>query len=194
MKKRKPVRPRKCQFCGETFKPKRNDPPQKFCSRLCSDSSKKARSHEERKCVVCGSAFEVKIYKPTKTCSRICTGKHRHEKSSVRWSCERCGRTMTTSPTERKYHKYCSVDCQKKAQKEKGEDHWAASAFSFIAPNNKTYEGKNIAHFVRENTHLFNEDDTKDKPGGSRAAAGLRLLKRSGLPWKDWRLNLKPND
>ncbi len=78
----------------------------------------------EQKCAVCGTPF--KVYRNKKYCSKECAGKAAEE-TRIRQLRERGGRTIgdiITCPTCGKNFlysssrkRYCSVECQKKAQK-----------------------------------------------------------------------------
>lgn len=104
----------KCLHCQISFSPSRtnNSNPQKFCSRLCSSSSKKTKQLKD--CLYCGE----ETCNP-KFCSSACsasynnTGFRRHSKPNSKYSsvkkCKTCG-NETARPV------YCSDKCNPRKQ------------------------------------------------------------------------------
>lgn len=82
----------------------------------------------------------------------------------------------------------------------KGPEHHLSKFWRLLSPNNVVIEGFNLNDIVRNNSHLFEEDDIKPnehKPSQCRAVgciAQLKYLTKEGKPrrhqWKGWRLIL----
>jgi hypothetical protein len=101
----------------------------------------------------------------------------------------------------RKYKVERLLARSKNPRSAKGPSHGCATVFHLRDRNNKVYQFKNLAHFIRENESMFSDGDAVWKPIGSsgetcRAYEGLLSLRpftRDGTPkrrvagsWKGW--------
>jgi exoribonuclease R len=72
------------------------------------------------------------------------------------------------------------------------ERHNFSMEFSFVSPEGVIVAGKNIANMIRENSHLFDDEDlVLDEKNMNTAQAGLYRLRRKTNPqklWKGWKL------
>jgi hypothetical protein len=186
---------RKCKHCGEVFITKYNK--KVYCSTKCritnKNQSRKLRAKKgtrknEFTCKVCGSAFETTAdaygnFSRKETCSKKCFDKLRFDgmRNSEKFSESRkaVGRKLlgVEMVTRGKSFNVCV----------------------FTSPDGVDYECDNICDFVRNNRHLFDEDDIKYKSnnrGGTeswcRAQVGLvSLSSGNASTWKGWTIRSK---
>lgn len=100
-----PSRPpeRTCAQCGESYRPKRLEDKNKFCSRKCKDDAR-ADPIVPRPCVFCGEVFTPLRNRYAAICSKACrqrarraafTGPRRAVKTGIAerdgWCCQLCG-------------------------------------------------------------------------------------------------------
>jgi very-short-patch-repair endonuclease len=117
---------KKCLFCQKVFTTT-NHLKRKYCSRECSNNSKKKRL--ERYCQICGKSFEIQKYqeKTAKYCSIKCRsqgisislkGKYKGKlnpnyKSKVIITCKYCGKKFKVHEYRKYTAKHCSISCSK---------------------------------------------------------------------------------
>lgn len=76
---------RTCVECGKEYENLAHRESDRFCSRQCISrhNERTRRYYEDRNCVVCGTAFNVKKSKPQTVCSRHCSWVVRKGKASA---------------------------------------------------------------------------------------------------------------
>jgi hypothetical protein len=132
-----------CPICGKEFVSYRNN--QAFCSNKCRFS--KGINFVEKKCVICGSKFNVKKtkidcykskYNVGSFCSRECFN-IKQRKNTIQ-KCDFCGEEFYNSPANKR--KFCCMDCYRKAQKFSG---------NYLYPS---YNKKSCEFFFKLNKEL----------------------------------------
>lgn len=187
----------RCGYCGKKVESTRTR--KKFCSPQCAGLS---TTVEPKQCLHCGKAFKAKNGSQT-LCSIECRHLHiplseefiAHQKQSVprlELTCKNCGKSFTQRRPEH-IDSYCSDACISVCLG-KGPKNYKSKVWRFRDPRGRIHEFKNLEHFIRQNSDLFDADDVIWRPKGKqetcRAKGGLESLsprkKNAGLSWKGW--------
>ena len=157
------------------------------------------RKHFSRKCGTCGNEFDVRGLNNSDSkafCSASCLSKYR---------ANHIVRGLGIGVDKNWVKMFCRAQTAELTKM--GPTNFASSRVTLISPDDVVYKIVNVVHFVRENGHLFNEDDVewkprqygkcKCKPGATSTARGsLRCRASCGLhsvscggkkTWKGWR-------
>lgn len=174
-----------CKICGKSFYAYKTQN-RKYCSRKCFHSDKKRYSLMASMHRGYIQSEEAKI-KMSESKKRMFLNGFKikiSEEICIARGLKRRGRPNTTELTK------------------KGPTNCRSKWFSFRDPTGKVLRFKNIKHFIRENSHLFLEEDVVEKEyvrnsgkfikktpskQSSRAANGLYAIHSGGYgSWKGW--------
>jgi hypothetical protein len=217
--KNKTQNPKTCVFCGCLFRSK--NPKALLCSADCSVKYRSVKAMIDYRCSGCGKTFRSRAKEKRKYCDIDCMlnykkGKARpdsvkrkisdsHKTSSkakaarikaVQRSAElRRGKARPIHAVEATTEKLRGRP-QISQNTKKGPTNIKSRRFHLRSPDNKTFSGTNLLHFVRENENLFLADDVIWVPVTTgkgaltcRAYKGLCSLFRNSRPpgsWKGW--------
>ena len=212
-------KPKTCAFCGGVFRSK--NPAAILCSVKCSVKYRSNKSMVDTHCSGCGNIFRSREKAKRKYCSRDCMLNHRSGKArpesvkrkiseSHKISCKAKSaraKAVEKSAESRRGKPRPLAAVASTAEKlrgrpqvspmtKKGPTNIKARRFHLRSPDNKTFSGTNLLHFVRENERLFLAEDIIWTPVATsknaltcRAYKGLCSLFRKSRPpgsWKGW--------
>ena len=108
---------KKCEICGKDFSVWQCEAHRRFCSRECYLIFHEGeRLH--RTCNRCGKEFVIEQHRLSdgrvgEFCSREC---YKPPVDVTEYKCQQCGKTFSKRPRKARPHKYCSIDCRRKAE------------------------------------------------------------------------------
>jgi len=211
---RKVIRIHQCNHCSEEFQAERKKA--KFCSLRCSKDFYIERARPGT-CSECGDDFVRKIisngYTRRETCSKSCENKKRA--NSIDYDSPQRSRKLSQSCKERKAHLNMHTPEIRKSngplisEAKTGVNNIGRAVLgepkshkevTFISPDGLIYTTMCVRGFVRDNHHLFNEEDIARRPNQKsskstlegnmtcRAMSGLTSVgNESKGGWKGWR-------
>lgn len=169
-------------------------------ARLCPES-KKVETRGFRECAVCGNRFHSRREKAT--CSEACLTKFHSEKgkSSVGYLKKGMPKAIAFAKSEKNRERLSrqQAGVPNVGRAAKGSNNACARTFHLRSPDGRSFSGRNVNEFVRENPNLFLPDDVvwKEQKWGiagkrhrCRATVGLSgILRGHRGSWKGWTVN-----
>jgi len=171
---------RNCKVCGNEFSLRRPSDTKATCSKQCAAIQKRIKAQERRVCKFCGKDYFGLKGRLMTFCSNSCNIAYISTPDQVKRLTDPLRGITRTKPGQAK-----------------GELHDVASEFSIKSPDGKTYQGRNLLNFVRENPSLFDKADVrwfpvlKTKPNNKTCRAykgliGALTCERFHSTWKGW--------
>lgn len=171
---------RNCIVCGTEFPPRRPSDTKATCSARCMVMQRRIKAQEKRTCRFCGKEYFGLRGRRMIFCSYSCNTSYISTPEQVKRLTDPLRGALKTKPGQAR-----------------GKEHTVASEFSIKSPDGKTYQGRNLLDFVRENPSLFDKADVewfpvlKTKPNNKTCRAYKGLVsaltsKRFNSAWKGW--------
>lgn len=130
LKKDRPAKT--CPQCGKEFVGRNAV----HCSRACQEAAQRTRV--ERKCIVCGKAFEAVPSSIAKGHGRYCSqacARTLQKQQRIQYTCLHCGRQFEVIPSDLNYRtpRFCSATCSRKHVGETGPETRMRSVLEHLA-------------------------------------------------------------
>lgn len=193
-----------CQQCGKTFREIPSHHWRKYCGQECYGKAKTAARYTMKPCPECGKMKKTRFDREPTRCEPGCRGKETSRilkekgwnpyKSETEESREK---RLSALRTEKHRELVSSikkgVPLTTAKTKRNSAQHFKAITGILRSPRNTTHRFKNLTKFVRDNKHLFTEEETRHKP--YRDSSTYRCNAISGLmsvisgrrgTWKGW--------
>lgn len=164
-----------CQQCGDDFKVKPSHHWRKYCGAICYGKAKTASRYTMKPCPECGKLKKTRHDREPTRCEPGCRGK---ETGRLQ---KKAGRTPYQSETaESKEKRLAALRTEKHRElvsamkkgvpqttpktKRNSDLHFKAITGILRSSRNTTHRFRNLTKFVRDNKHLFTEEETRHKP------------------------------